>query len=240
MVCEEAVRYEDLYLDGEMAPDERLRMEAHLAACPACRNRVTEWLRFHTVVRQRMGEVRAPASLREALDHRLRRERNPSRRRLIPLALAASLALTLPLAKGLWSRPEDPLPLEDHAVATHLAIAGPEVQGDRATVESFLQARVPFPVRVPLPDQPGIRLLGARVARVGSRPAVVYLYDASGHRVSVTQYAPAGEDLPGAPRVGQRDGLTVVTYPAEGLVQTVVGDLPEAEVSGIVPAAWQR
>lgn len=237
MTCEEAIRYEDLYLDGEMAPEERLRMEAHLAACPRCRNRVTEWIRFRALVRQRLGEVRAPGSLRESVIHRLRTHRAPARRRT--LALAASLVLALPLGWVLWPRPDDLKPLEDHAVAAHLAVSGPEVQGDRATVVSFLQGRVPFPVRIPLPDQQGVRLLGARIARVGARPAVVYLYDASGHPLSVTQYAPEGEDLPRSPRIGQRDGLTVVTYPAEGLVQTVVGDLPESAVTGIVPAAWR-
>lgn len=240
MVCEEAIRYEDLYLDGEMAPEERLRMEAHLAACLACRTRMAEWIRIRSIVRQRMGEVRAPASLRETLTHRLRRERLKDRRRVVALALAASLVLAVPLAGFLWDRSERPIPLEDRAVAAHLAIAGPEVQGDRATIESFLQDRVPFPVRVPLPDQPGVRLLGARIARVGTQPAVVYLYDASGHRISVTQYAPAEEGLPPGPRLGRRDGLTVLTYPAEGLVQTVVGDLPESAVTGIVPAAWHR
>jgi len=237
MTCEEAGRYEDLYLDGEMAPEERGRMEAHLAACPSCRLRVAEWVRLRAAVRQRMQEVQAPTSLREAVTHRLRGERSPLRRWVVPLALAASLAVVL---LRVWPAAQDALaPLEEHAVATHLAVAGPEVQGDRATVESFLQGRVPFPVRVPLPDRPDIRLLGARIARVGARPAVVYLYDASGHRLSVTQYAPAGESLPAAPRIGQRDGLTVVTYPAEGLVQTVVGDLPESAVTGIVPAAWR-
>jgi hypothetical protein len=90
-----------------------------------------------------------------------------------------------------------------------------------------------------VPDREGVRLLGARVTQLASgTPAVVYLYDVGGRRITVAQYPLPDGEAPSGLRLNRKDGLTVATFPAGGLVQTLVGDVPEREVPNILPASF--
>lgn len=240
MDCDALSRYLDLYLDGELALEERAEVEAHVRGCGACREVVTAEARFRAVLRQHLLSVRAPGSLREQVRERLmmaRRRPSPAVW-TPPLAYAAAVACVAVLGyMVIATYPKSPDPVAG-AVAAHVAASGLEVSGDRSQVESFLNANAPFSYRLPVPEQDGIRLVGARVTRLNGLPAVVYQYDTGGRRFTVAQYrAPEGvEEVPA--HLDHRDGFTVATYPDRGLVQTLVGDLPDGEVSRIVPAAW--
>jgi anti-sigma factor (TIGR02949 family) len=241
MDCETLSRYLDLYLDGELAVEERVEVEAHVRGCDACRRIVTGEARFRAVLRQQLLSVRAPGSLREAVHERLASRRRHSPLNWMPtLAYAAAVAGVAVLGYAVIATyPKAPDPVAG-AVAAHVAASGPEVSGDREQVESFLRTHAPFSYRLPLADREDIRLVGARVTRLNGLPAVVYQYEAGGKRFSVAQYQPPEGGGEVAPRLDHQDGYTVATYPDRGLVQTLVGDLPDGEVSRIIPAAWGR
>ena len=63
--CREVVEIVTDYLDGALAPDERERFEAHLAACPPCR----------VYVEQIRTTKRLAAAAEAELDHRPDRDR---------------------------------------------------------------------------------------------------------------------------------------------------------------------
>jgi len=241
MDCSSLSRYVDLFLDGELASQERAEVEQHLRTCEPCRDAVNRESRFRASLRQAMQAMRAPGSLHEQVAARIREGGAPRLPRWAPtLAYAAGVAVIAALGYllvGTTLSTEGP---ELRALAIHQESQNTEVLGDRGRVESFLKARAPFAYRLPVEERDGVRLVGARLARLDGVPAVVYLYDASGRRFSVAQYpAPEGWH-PGPAHVGHRDGFTYATYGDSGLVQTVVGDLPEPEMSRIVPAAWGR
>jgi len=195
--------------------------------------------------------VEALAELRGAvLDRLLERNRDEFGRAValagyIPRALAASLALWLAhlvVAGAGWWVVNQALPAPDpasRAVAAHAASSGTEVYGDAERVSTFLKEHAPFAAHVPVADREGVRLIGARVTELAAgTPAIVYLYDVGGRRITVAQYrAPEGGGPTGV-HLDRQDGLTVATFPDGGLIHTLVGDVPEGDVSKIIPASW--
>ena len=69
------------YLDGELSPEERSRLDQELAANPDLRARFAQYRRTAQLLRS-VGPTRAPATLLPALQRRMRR-----RRFQVPLAL---------------------------------------------------------------------------------------------------------------------------------------------------------
>ncbi len=237
MDCETLLRYLDLYLDGELALEERAEVEAHLKGCLDCRDAASAEVRFRTGLRQALLSARAPASLREQVARRLRQEASATGQpRFLPTLLAAAAVLLIAVvgygALSLWSDFGDPV---GDVVEAHRVSSDSEVFGDREKVMEFLRTHAPFAFRVPIPDGPEARLVGARVTRVGASPAVVYLYDVGGRRVTIAQYPRAAE--PGL-RLDRREGFVVATYGDQGLTQTVVSDLPDGEVRRFLPASY--
>ncbi len=239
MECDVLSRYMDLYLDGELAVQERVEVETHIRGCEGCRRFVTGESRFRAVLRQQMLAVRAPGSLRDQVTEKLkghRRSSTPAWRPSIAYAAAvAGVAILGYLVIATYPKAQDPVA---GAVAAHVASTGLEMSGDRDQVETFLRLHAPFSYRLPVADREGIRLVGARVTRLNGLPAVVYQYDAGGKMFSVAQYRIPEGAAEVQPRLDHQDGFTVATYPDRGLIQTLVGDLPDGEVSRIVPAAW--
>jgi mycothiol system anti-sigma-R factor len=240
MECETLSRYVDVYLDGELAPEERGEIEAHLRECDDCRRAVSMETRFRSAVRQSLLSVRAPRSLRDQVVNRVREGRGAMTPRWVPtLAAAAGIMAIMALGYGVVAFTlSEPDPARS-AVAAHEASSNFEVYGDRARVDSFLRTRAPFAFRLPLEDDANVRLVGARVTRLGAVPAVVYLYEMDGKQFTVAQYK-APETAGHSPRsiLGRESGFTVATYTDGGLVQTFVGDVPERDIPRILPAAW--
>lgn len=240
MDCETLVRYLDLYLDGELALEERAEVEAHLKDCPGCHESAASEVRFRTSLRQALLSARAPASLREQVARRLRQESAAGNARYLPSLLAAAAVLMIAVmgygVVSMTSVPADPV---QDAVEVHRLSSDSEVFGSRDQVLGFLRTHAPFPFRVPIPDGEDARLVGARVTRLGASPAVVYLYDVAGRRVTIAQYPAPGPDGDRGVRLDRRAGYVVATYGDQGLTQTVVSDLPDREVRRFLPASYQ-
>lgn len=85
------------YVDGESAPEDRARVDAHIGRCPPCRDRVSGERAARDVLHARRSELRAcaPAWLRARCEAQGRSRALLTRRTLLPLSLAASLVLAL-------------------------------------------------------------------------------------------------------------------------------------------------
>ena len=101
MKCQDVEAFFTPYVDGEAAPAERARVDAHLQACPPCRDRVAGEQSAREILRARRSGLRPCAS--EALRTRCaaqcvsRAVRGGvlTRRTLVPLSLAAALLLVV-------------------------------------------------------------------------------------------------------------------------------------------------
>src|SRR5213593_1334014 len=83
------------YLDGELTPVERARLEAHVAECVACRTRLDEERALIERASSLLGLAQPPERAVPPL-HQLRRPRLAWRLR-VPVAWAASVVLALGL-----------------------------------------------------------------------------------------------------------------------------------------------
>jgi anti-sigma factor RsiW len=64
LVCRDAVALMTAYLDDELAPRDRVRLEAHLADCPHC----SEYLRQIRITLDALGHVEVDELSDEAVD----------------------------------------------------------------------------------------------------------------------------------------------------------------------------
>jgi anti-sigma factor RsiW len=83
------------YVDGEGGDEARRAMEAHLAACPPCRDQVVAERDARELIREHRDALRAhaPAALRARCAAHVRPRSAGVLRRWVPLSLAASLLL---------------------------------------------------------------------------------------------------------------------------------------------------
>ncbi len=203
------------YLDGELPAEDQEAVEAHLAACPGCRELAAREREFRRRVLGALPREAAPAELRASVEqlvelHRLQRDTGrrvgpegavpvaaaarPSRGpRLALRAAAAALVIGLAGAGGWFAaRPVQATSLAVAAVAQHDRFARgllePEVVGpSQARVDAWLRRRLDFPVRFPeLPDQG----LAGSLSLLGAR--LTYL---GGTQAAFLMYAYQGEKI---------------------------------------------
>ena len=87
------------YVDGEVPPDQRMSIDAHLDRCPPCRERVVGERTAHDILAARRETLRACASdtlrARCAAHGRRGAAARLTRRAWVPLSLAATLVLAV-------------------------------------------------------------------------------------------------------------------------------------------------
>ena len=101
--CEECAALLDLYVDAELTAEETLRVESHLAECPACRAYVDDALAIHAAFAD-MESVEVPAGFAETVCAAIRAEATPRKakrkavhwsRVLAPLAACCAIVILL-------------------------------------------------------------------------------------------------------------------------------------------------
>jgi anti-sigma factor RsiW len=169
------------FVDGEAAAGERAQVEAHLAACPPCRERVSAERVARDAIsaeRERLRESAPPA-----LRTRCAALRTPAGqvRRWIPLSLAAAAAL---LVAVIWLGATD---AGTPVLAAQLALDhvkcfklnSQRVTGSPSTLAEYWRDRYGWPIVVPAGGERGLRLAGVR--RCGSSDGetahIMYRYD---------------------------------------------------------------
>lgn len=232
MDCEFLGRYIGLYLDGELALEERVEIESHLRVCEKCREATSREARIRSFIRQSLLDVRAPRSLRDHISSTILDQTRAENHRVL---LVAAVAVFVVVGAGYLAftvQHHDPTAV---AIAVHQETSDTEIIGTRQQVADFLASHAPFSTRIPLEDHEGLRLIGARVTKLGDQPAVVFFYDAEGQRVSIAQYPTREGEEPNLV-VGNRDGFTVVTWGDRNLTHTVVSN--SQDVKRFIPASY--
>lgn len=227
-LCENIELSAMLYLDDEMAAEERRELELHLVDCVNCRAVVGGQATDLEMMRKALAPPPAPdvvkVKIARALDAEDKRELAAERKRwsrwVLPgtAVIAAAAAIVLFVGSGL--RPTErprvaalaheafrqqtrPLPLEVQGSNT-----GPWLRQHFAAVEP------------PQFTEPGIQLIGARATAVQGHDAAMlrYLVSVGVNRVTLTAFLIAdlqGEELQGG-RPVQVGDLTLHLYDADG------------------------
>lgn len=184
------------FIDGELEPKERARVEAHLARCERCRAAVRTYRSIGAAMRARTGESAVASELETRLRRQLLREARSSAmpKRLHWAWVAVSgAAIAAAVMLGVMQRPDSALDeaLADELVSHHLrgfARRRPcEIESDDPEeVREWVEARFGYRVEVPKPE--GVELMGARACRIEGQEtaALMYRYD----EVPMTVFVP--------------------------------------------------
>jgi len=248
-----------VYLDGEFAAPEIESYDAHLDTCDDCRSYVHREAAFLEGVRESLEAPQAPAALRQRIEATLavtplpegaltQRARGDGRRWLAAAGLPAAAAVALVIFILLPGPPADAEVDQaiKHAVTAHHRELPTEIEGPSERVRDYLQRSVSFAVEAPLPESPGVKLIGARLTQVRGEPAVVYQYRVGARRLSVLQTMhrtrrhrpPRSEQGSIKRRVHHHQGYAVVTYENRGVTHAAVSSMPDTELMALVPASY--
>jgi anti-sigma factor RsiW len=157
-------------LDGELAPEEVREFESHLAECAACRTQLEAARAEAHLIRAALAAPPTPEVVRTRLARSLDAEDRATshdRRKwwsvsLLPgSAIAAAAAAILMFAFGMRASNQRSGVVAEQAVSQQLRALPLEVQG--ASTGPWLQQNFASSIAVPRVDQPGSRLLGARL-----------------------------------------------------------------------------
>ena len=246
MRCDEIRRFSDLYVDGEFEEREKALFEAHLQGCETCRAEVAAWMSFRRAIRAKMAETPAcPEEVRERLLAGVRKAQASEGRSVWRRAAGAVGGLALVVTLGYMvsqSRPDSPPEMESliaESVANHEAALPPEVEGSVATILPVVSKWMENPPMPPLREDRATHLQGARLTRVGKRPAILYRYLHQGRSISVLQVPhavmgaalrPAAVSAPKLVFDGALDGVNVSLYESPSHTTSVVSDAPQPNI----------
>ena len=174
-----------VYLDDELAAEERRELELHLHECVTCRDHLAAERKTRLALRARLAPPPAPALLRKrierALDTEDRGSAADSRRTAItrwalPGAAVAAAAASLVLFFGIQPSGDEPKSsVAQEAVKVQRRPRPLEVQG--ASTGPWLAQHFEPDVTVPSFEDRGVRLVGARLVQVKEYDAAQIFYE---------------------------------------------------------------
>jgi anti-sigma factor RsiW len=141
--------------------------------------------------------------------------------------------------------------LEEAAVRHSRNLPMDVVAGDLVKVEQYFDGKLPFAVHIPdvVRNQPVSVQLGGRVIDLSNQEAAYVRYDLPGGRMSVFVYPDLhmvhSEVIPGYVmgdrhvRIRQVRGYTTAQWHSQGLVYSLVTDLPEHELANVLTASMR-
>jgi anti-sigma factor RsiW len=222
------------FVDGESPAPDRAEVEAHLAACPPCRDRVDAERAARDAVRAERDQLRqqAPAILRSrcsALCHHKR-----AARRWIPLSLAAAAGL---LAAMVWVATTD---AGTPVLAAQLTLDhekcfkfnSQRVTGSAGSLSEYWRDRYGWPISVPAGARAGLRLSGVRRCGSSDGQTAHIMYQYRGRPVSLFV---ARNTLEGgrSPRTFSLFGDEAVVWSAGDRTYVLVGDEPREQMESL-------
>jgi anti-sigma factor RsiW len=258
MECGDLAHQVDAYLDGEFDVRERAEVDAHLAACPACRALFDRQGRLRAALRERLREAmappsaagRAPPALRSRIEASLARERRPLWRRVLsPLPIAALAACAAGALLVLSThRGDDALVFE--AVRSHHRGLPLEVMAasvGEASIPAWFAGKLDFHPSPPPFHGDGVHVLGARLSNLRELPAAYIRYELPRGQAGLfivddprRTFDPGGREVQVGPqvlRVVNARGYNVAVWRENEIVYSLVSDLDEAALFELVRTA---
>lgn len=265
--CDEAKRWMDAWLDGELDPSAALHVETHMARCCDCRAE-SEGIKQLKRALAGMREECAPTALRfrlsaalDAVDHEAEVAAAGQRRRrhAISFALTGAALAGVVLTQGLRVRGTSVgggdyqgaalLPVVEDVAQRHARELPVEVTAsDPSAVSQWFRGKLDIPVHPVMFRGMTARLVGARISNVRNQEAAALYYDVGGHHMTVFVFDSAL--MPGMTEgartavvdgrpyyVTSAHGYTVTLTEQQGVGYAIASDLPPQECARIVAHA---
>lgn len=240
---------EDLhaYLDGELGPESRRRVETWLEGNPEGQRLRDDYEAIRLALKQRYDPV-----LAEPIPRRLQQRRRSPRQTLMRLA-AGLLFFALGLGIGLRLHGPELLPLAHtpsvvREAAMAYAVYTPEVRhpvevpGDQEShLSSWLTKRLGAPVRPPRLDELGYRLVGGRLLASDEGAGALFMYENDqGQRVILylCQNEQAGQRT--AFRFAQQERIAVFYWFEGAFSYALAGELERNGLLGLAETVYRQ
>jgi anti-sigma factor RsiW len=225
------------WLDGRLDPAAAAEVEAHVDACPACRQERDRLVSAREALRAALPDRDVPAELEAELRALLDRDDEGAADLALTPAVAPpagdeSIARRLPgrlltwggLAAALilfavylaWQRsPVTMVAGASDVLRQQQASDAPldHITADADELGRFFNENLSFRVKVYDLNMMGYRLVGGRIAQVAGRETSIAVYeDASGRRVICEMFVAAAADLPPPTEVREHNGISFSVY----------------------------
>jgi len=231
----------DAYLDGEADALARTGIEAHLAGCAACRAHLAGTRAFSAALRAEAEYFEAPPALAARLAAAGRATIRPAPRRRSawrPLALAASVLLTVLLAGGVGYvgslvGPQDRLiqqAVDGHVRSLQAEHLTDVASSDQHTVKPWFDGRLDSAPPVRDFTLEGFPLVGGRLDYLDGRPVAALVYRHRQHPINLF-VGPAGASGAGIALATTRQGYNLRHWTAGDLSFWLVSDLDMTELA---------
>jgi anti-sigma factor RsiW len=196
MDCNETDRWLDPYVDGELELTRQLEMEAHLAACLACKEAAEAANNFRLLVRMNITVYKAPPQLKATIRAALRRESGSQLgwvswfwRPLVGMAGIMVLGLSLAFAWIADAHHKD-RELIAEAISNHsrslLVNHLLDIKSsDQHTVKPWVTGNLDFTPPVADLADAGYKLLGGRIDLLENRPVAAIVYQCQSRFINV-------------------------------------------------------
>ena len=240
MNCPDVERVIDAYGDDELGAADAAEVRAHLAGCPACRQRVAARASLGRLIR-RVPYYTAPDRLRVAVASTRRSARVSPR--ILAWAAMVTLAVSLGSGAGLRivrSRQATAATetMAQEVVAGHVrALMGPnlfEVRStDQHTVKPWFAGKLDFSPTVIDLAPVGFPLLGGRVDHIGGRRIAALVYQRRQHTINVFVW-PAADSHEAPADARTLRGFQVRHWTRADMAFWAVSDLNDIELDQFV------
>ncbi|MFZ0504557.1 MAG: anti-sigma factor [Chthoniobacterales bacterium] len=240
MNCDDADRFLDAYLDGELEPAKKAELEQHLAGCPACEQKLAHLRRFREFFDANAPHYPAPPELKAKVLARLEVARKSNLISLVRqpwLYAAALLIISICLAwlKFFPNQNQDEL-IADQAVANYKRAALLErvcdiVSPDPGVVKPWFVGKIDFSPPVVLPGL-NFQMRGGRLDVINNRKVAAVTYKRDKDLVTVFVWPDAGKPIP--MKTWSISGNRVCTWNVKGLNCVAVSNMTEKGLDEVV------
>jgi anti-sigma factor (TIGR02949 family) len=238
MNCDDADRFLDAYLDGELEPAKKAELEQHLAGCPECQQKLDQLRRFQAFVVANAPHYPAPPELKSKVLARLEVARKSNLISLVRqpwLYAAALLVISLFLVWLKFFPNQDEL-IADQAVANYKRAALLErvcdiVSPDPGVVKPWFTGKIDFSPPVVLPGL-NFQMRGGRLDVINNRKVAAVTYKRDKDLVTVFVWPDAGKPIP--MKTWPIGGNMVCTWNIKGLNCVAVSNMTEQGLDEVV------
>jgi mycothiol system anti-sigma-R factor len=253
MKCEDICKYIPIYIDGEFSERENVEIESHIQECTHCKQVLDSEHQLKNLIKNHVSMIQTPRIVRENIINKIRSEETFSERfsmrKLLYFSVSASAALAAVLIFVFIGTKNDFSKFTENMISSHEDSTGNQIFGNYQSVESFLKAKSPFPVNIPIKESDEVTLLGARLVRYQDQPAVLFMYKYRDKNLSVIGYPGSGEVMGSGKNIyfspksryvniDHKRGYSIATFQEKGVNHSLVGDVNDNELLGLIPASY--
>jgi anti-sigma factor (TIGR02949 family) len=264
MTCNEIRDQLLAYQRGELAPEAKEQVAAHLATCEACRRAAAVEVELSELLEKRLPQHPAPLALKRRLAGRVSDlpeslpapVRKPWTRKIFPSVASALAAAALTLmcvrlvSPGAFHREPTAAPLVSEAVNDHLRVVQSthplEIEsGGIHQVKPWFTGKLDFAPRVAFSGDEEFPLVGGSLGYFRDRKAAVFVFKHKLHTISLLVFPAAGLPWPtdglqplGRLRVSSRSerGFNVVMWRDGELGYCLISDVNSAQLERLAVA----